>query len=333
MSVYLAGDIGGTKTRLAAYAIKQRDCECVKQQKFPSKNYPNLRSIIKKFLETETWRVHRACFGIAGPVRGNISHATNLPWLVDAQQIAHDLCIETVALINDLEAHAYGIKLLPEKEFSILNEGDPSIEGNQAMISAGTGLGEAGIYFDGKHHYPFACEGGHGDFGPRNELEDELLKYLRAKFQHVSYERILSGPGLCNIYQFLIETKREKEKLDLFEEIQRGDSARLISEMGMNQTSFACMQALHLFASIYGSEAGNLALKMFALGGVFLGGGIAPKILEVMKQGSFIENFKKKGRFYDLLSQIPVKVSLNDQTALLGSFHYASKLMETPMRH
>ncbi len=324
MLIFLAGDIGGTKTRLAAYTIKGKNFECIKQQKFFSKKYPNLRSILKEFLQGETWKVHRACFGIAGPVRKNTIHATNLPWIVDAKQLSSALSIETVLLINDLEAHAYGVKLLAKRDFFVLNEGDPSIEGNQAMISAGTGLGEAGLYFDGKKHHPFACEGGHGDFGPQNELEDELLKHLRVKFQHVSYERILSGPGLCNIYQFLIETKREREKADIFEKIHRGNSASLISEMGVDKTSPACMRALELFVSIYGSEAGNLALKMLALGGVFIGGGIAPKILQVIKQGSFMERFKKKGRFCELLSQIPVKVSLNDQTALLGAFYCAS---------
>ena len=324
---YLVGDIGGTNTRLAVYKAKRVERERIKKQVFASRDYPDLQSIVKEFLKGSALEINRACFAVAGPVKKSKSYTTNLPWIVDAEKLSRGLLIERVGLINDLQAHAYGVKLLENKEFVILNEGDPEAEGNQAMISAGTGLGEAGIYFDGEKYHPFACEGGHGDFGPRSRLEDELLKYLRIKFQHVSYERILSGPGLCHIYQFLVETRKEKESPSVFEMIQKGDSARLISEMGMEGSSTACAQAVEMFTSIYGSEAGNLALKMFALGGVFLGGGIALKISKIIEKGVFMENFKKKGRFSDLLSKIPVKLALNDQTALLGSFYYAQSVM------
>lgn len=320
---YLAGDIGGTKTHLALYESSQEKTICIKNQKFLSQDYPNLKTIVKKFLSDQNLEIDRACFGIAGPVKEGKSQATNLPWIVDATHLSSALSIKKVFLINDLEANAYGLRTLSDKEFFVLNKGDQVAGANQAMISAGTGLGEAGIFFDGKKYHPFACEGGHGDFGPRNELEDELLKYLRAKFHHVSYERILSGPGLYNIYQFLIDTKKEKEKPVLLAEIQKGDSPRLISEMGIDGKSSACTRALQIFTSIYGSEAGNVALKMLALGGVFVGGGIAPKILKVLQRGEFMANFKKKGRFADLLSKIPVKVVLNDNTALLGSMYYA----------
>lgn len=325
----LAGDIGGTKTHLALYENEGEQTKCIKDQKFSSKKYSSLGEIVKVFLDGEKHEheIERACFGIAGPVKKGKSQATNLPWFVDAKKLSTDLLIGKVALINDLEANAYGLKSLNKEELFILNQGDPEAEGNQAMVSAGTGLGEAGIFFDGTTHYPFACEGGHGDFGPRNELEDELLKYLRAKFQHVSYERILSGPGLYNIYRFFIDTKKETEKPDIFREIQEGDSPRLISEMGVKGKSTVCIRTLRLFSSIYGAEAGNMALKIFALGGVFLGGGIAPKILEIIRQGEFMESFRAKGRFANLLTSIPVKVVLNDNTALLGSIHYARNFL------
>ncbi|MCB1075679.1 MAG: glucokinase [Simkania sp.] len=326
---YLAGDIGGTKTHLALYQDQGGKTTCVKNQKFPSKDYPNLRTIVKKFLIGVGLEIERACFGIAGPVEDGKSKATNLPWIIDSRLLETELKIKKVALINDLEANAYGLKVLSEDEFFVLNEGDSNAQGNQAMVSAGTGLGEAGIFFDGKDHFPFACEGGHTDFGPRNEIEDQLLHYLRKKFEHVSYERILSGPGLYNLYQFVVDTKLEDEDPKTVELINSGDSPRLVSELGLSGDSAACAKTLQLFASIYGSEAGNAALKFFALGGIFLGGGIAPKILEVLKSSQFMDNFKAKGRFAQLLSTIPVKVVLNDNTALLGSMYYARNLIET----
>jgi len=324
---YLAGDIGGTKTHLAWYREDNGKPECVKEQKFPSKNYVNLRMIVQEFLEGEKAEIDRACFGIAGPVKKGKSQTTNLPWLVDAERLSSELSIEKVALINDLEANAYGLKVLSDDEFFVLNKGDPTAQGNQAMVSPGTGLGEAGIYFDGKEHRPFAGEGGHADFAPTSELEDELLKYLRKKFKTVSYERILSGPGLYNVYQFFIDTKKEREKASILEEIQSGNSPVIISKLGIEEKSPACVRTLQLFASIYGAEAGNMALKIFAIGGVFLGGGIAPKILEVIKRGEFMDSFTRKGRFEGLLSSIPVKVVLNDKTALLGSMYYAQNLI------
>jgi len=324
---YLAGDIGGTKTHLALYETSGGTNRSVKDQKFPSQDYSDLRTIVKAFLEGEKAEIDRACFGIAGPVNKGKSQATNLPWLVDSEQLSRELSIEKVALINDLEANAYGLNVLSDEEFFVLNKGDPAAEGNQAMISAGTGLGEAGLYYDGKKHRPFACEGGHSDFASRNELEDDLLKYLRAKFKHVSYERILSGPGLYNLYQFLIDTNKETEKPDILEEIQQGDSPQIISELGVEGKSSACSRTLQLFTTIYASEAGNIALKMLALGGVFIGGGIAPKILDFLKKGEFMESFTGKGRFSDLLAGIPVKVVLNDNTALLGSMYFAQNLI------
>lgn len=325
--VYLAGDIGGTKTHLALYREDKGALVTLKDQKFSSKKYSDLKTIVKEFLRDEKVEAGKACFGIAGPVRNGKSQATNLPWLVDSERLVKELHIDKVCLINDLEANAYGLNMLKDEELFTLNKGDSKAEGNRAIVSAGTGLGEAGVYFDGKKYHPFACEGGHVDFAPRNDLEDELLRYLRKKFGHVSYERVLSGPGLYNLYSFIIETKKEREDADVLTKIQSGDSPRLISEMGLNEISKACKRTLELFVSIYGAEAGNVALKMLALGGLYIGGGIAPHILSVMKEGEFIDSFKRKGRFCDLLKEVPVRVILNDNTALLGAMYYAKYMM------
>ncbi len=324
---YLAGDIGGTKTHLALYKEEQEEVTCVKEEKFSSKKYPNLRLIVKEFLKETNEEIGKACFGIAGPVKKGKSKATNLPWLVESDMISNELLIEKVFLINDLEANAYGLNMLKPDEFYVLNIGDKDAEGNRVLVSAGTGLGEAGIFFNGRKHLPFACEGGHVDFAPRNDIEDSLLRFLRKKFVHVSYERILSGPGLYNVYQFIIETKVEGEKEEVLKEIAAGDSPRLISEKGLSGESRACRKALELFISIYGSEAGNVALKMLALGGVYIGGGIAPKLLSMIKEGDFLDSFKRKGRFSDLLGGIPIRVVLNDKTALLGAMYYAKHMM------
>ena len=324
--IYLAGDIGGTKTHLALYKKKSNQNHLIREKKFKSQSYSKLETIITLFLSEENEKVDRACFGIAGPVRKGKTEATNLPWFVDADVISKDLGIE-IGLINDLEANAYGLKMLGDDEFYILNQGSSKGEGNQAMVSPGTGLGEVGIYFDGKQHRPFACEGGHSDFAPRNELEDDLLIYLRKKFGHVSYERVLSGPGLYNIYRFLIDSQREKEDPKQLEKIENGEAPHIISDLGLKKTSRASMRTLEIFSSIYGAEVGNMALKIFALGGIFLGGGIAPKILEILKKEIFMKAFLDKGRFADLLSMVPIKVILNENAALLGSVYFAQNLM------
>lgn len=321
---YLAGDIGGTTTRLALYKSEGLNTLCRKECKYLSRHYLDLKVIVDLFLEGKKIEIRRACFAIAGPVKGGKSHATNLPWLIDAEELADHLHAEQVILINDLEANAYGLSLLPQEEFYVLNKGCDEGKGNSALVSAGTGLGEAGIYFDGKRYHPFASEGGHCDFAPRSQLEEELLSYLREKFAHVSYERILSGPGLYQLYRFLLDTQRERESGALLEDIERAEQqAPLISALGLQGRSTACRRALELFVSIYGAEAGNVALKILAVGGLFIGGGIAPKILEVLKEGGFMKAFIAKGRLTDLLSTIPVKVILNEYTALLGSAYVA----------
>lgn len=315
----LAGDIGGTHTRLALFEKGKLVGE---ERKFPSRNYKSLEEIVREFLQSEKVKVAKACFGVAGPVRDGVCKATNLPWVIDAAHIAKTLLIPSVHLLNDLEANAYGLKVLKAEELYLLHPGKEQ-KGNQALIAAGTGLGEAGLYWDGKVHHPFACEGGHTDFGPRNAMEIELLIYLKKKFSHVSYERVVSGPGLHSIFQFLVETGRETFSAAVKTEMEKRDPSKVISEWGSQNKDPACMHAVDWFVSLYGAESGNVALKFLSLGGFYVGGGIAPHLIEKMKHGAFISSFVDKGRFKELLSSIPIWIVLNDNAALLGAANYA----------
>ncbi len=315
----LAGDIGGTKTNLACFEVEGMRLKPVVEGTFSSREHASLDEIVRQFVLAHTLRVEYACFGVAGPVRHGRCEATNLAWVVDARQLASELGIERVTLMNDLEANAYGVAALEPKDFVLLNEGAPDAEGNAAVIAAGTGLGEAGLYWDGTQHRAFACEGGHADFAPRNALEMELLRYLLTQFQHISYERVLSGPGLHNIYKFLRDTGRGEEAAWLTEEMHAHDPSAAISRAALGGRCALCVQALDLFVSLYGAEAANLALKVMAVGGVFVGGGIAPKIVAKLRDGTFMKAFTAKGRLKPLLEAMPVRVILNDKTALLGA--------------
>src|SRR5262249_4959095 len=247
----------------------------------------------------------------------------NLPWHIDAAVLERELGISHVSLLNDLEANAHGLAELSDADFAVLAAGAPGAIGNRAVISAGTGLGEAGLYWEGATHHPFPCEGGHADFAPTNDLQIELLQYLMTKFGHVSIERVLSGPGLYNIYQFLRDSGKGEEEPWLREEMQTRDPSACVSEYGLSGKSQLCALALDDFVDIYGAEAGNFGLKTMALGGVYVGGGIAPKILPKLQQSRFMQAFKNKGRLGALLEQMPVRVILNDKTALLGAAHVA----------
>lgn len=315
----LAGDIGGTKTRIAYFTTDAGRLRPLIEETFPSREYGSLDEIVQAFRAKHQVTVTQAGFGIAGPVKNGRSETTNLPWVVDARALAERLEIASVVLLNDLEANAYGIAALAADDFVVLNPGAPDAAGNAAIIAAGTGLGEAGFYWDGQTHQPFACEGGHADFAPRNELEMDLLRYLLTRFTRVSYERVLSGPGLYAIYQFLRDTGRGEEPTWLTEELQQRDPSAAISQAALSGRNALCVQALDLFVSFYGAEAGNLALKVMATGGVYVGGGIAPKILPKLQESLFMEAFLAKGRMQPLLTAMPVRVILNDKTPLLGA--------------
>jgi glucokinase len=314
----LAGDIGGTNARLAFFDVEDGRLSLFSATVFPSHQYAGLDQIVAEFIETSNVRPDQACFGVAGPVRNGRVETSNLPWIVESERLANELEIGKVFLINDLEANAWGIVDLDLKDAVTLNQGK-EIPGNQAVIAAGTGLGEAGMYWDGTHHQVFASEGGHTDFAPRNELEIELFRHLNAKFGRVSYERILSGPGLVNVFNFLRDTGRGSEPQWLIDQMQSSDPAAAISQAAMSGSCPLCEQAIDIFVSVYAAEAGNLALKMMATGGVFLGGGIAPKILAKLSQPSFMSAFVTKGRMQPLLESIPVKVITNDKISLFGA--------------
>jgi glucokinase len=322
----LAGDVGGTKTRLAYFQTEGKHLKPVVEQIFPSQEHKDLSEIVSKFVSAHKLPTEHACFGVAGPVRnGRCKIETpNLAWVVDARQLARELRLKKVELINDLEANAHGITMLEPKDFATLNNGAPGASGNKALIAAGTGLGEAGLHWEGDHYQPFPSEGGHVDFAPRIQLEVELLLFLLKEYEHVSYERVLSGPGLYNIYRFLRDTGRGEEPAWLAEEMHGKDPSPIISKAALERKCPLCQQALDLFVSIYGAAAGNLALKLMATGGIFVGGGIAPKIIEKLRDSTFMKAFVAKGRMKSLLEAIPVSVILNDKTALLGAGYYAA---------
>lgn len=300
---YIAGDIGGTHTRLAIFDGKS----VVKEKKYLSQKFSHLEEILQDFL---TEKVEAGCFAIAGPILQRQCKATNLPWIVDAEKLSQKFKINQLFLINDLEAAAWGVSVLKDSQLLTLNEGKKQ-KGNQAVIAAGTGLGEAGIFWDGESYHPFACEGGHANFAPCNEKEDKLLHSLRQKYGHVSYERLLSGAGIEHLYEQL-SGKQDSQAFS-------------ITEKALDGSSKICSQTLDWFVSIYGSEAGNLALKFLALGGVYIAGGIAPKIASILQNGLFMKAFCDKGRFEPLLSTIAVKVVLTDDVALFGALNYTER--------
>ncbi len=321
----LAGDIGGTKTNIAIFSLNDGKLDVKAQKSFPSQDYSGLESVLEEFLKSHKGPIKEACFGVAGPVVDNQVKTPNLPWVIQATKIAKFLKLKSVALLNDLEATAYGTFTLRAHELFTLNRGRRNRGGNKVLIAAGTGLGEATLFTAGDGYHPAASEGGHGDFAPRDETEIELLRYLIGKFGHVSYERVVSGPGIWNIYQFLKTTGLQKEPGWLKEKLAAAtDRSRMITQMALAGESRISQKALNLFVSIYGAEAGNLALRGKAVGGVYIGGGIAPKILPKLKDGTFISAFIDKGRYKDFVSAIPIRVILNEKTALQGAAYYAA---------
>ena len=322
-NVILVGDIGGTHTRLAIIDTLKGNFHFLAEQTFSSREEPSLESALRKFLVTPVPPITGAAFGVAGPVRQGRCEATNLPWVIDSRELARLLTLPRVGLINDWEAGAYGIDALEEKDFEVLNPGAPDARGNRAVIAAGTGLGEVGLFWDGREYRPFASEGGHADFAPRNHLEMGLLDYLLKRHPRVSVERVVCGQGLFTIYQFLKDQGHGEEPKWLADQMRQKDPPAVITENALGGKSALCTQALDLFVSLYGAEAGNMALKVMATGGVYLGGGIAPKIVARLKEPVFMNAFTAKGRMRPLLQNIPVRVILNPKVALLGAARYA----------
>ena len=321
----LAGDIGGTNTRLAIFRTGDgATFEAISEQIFPSRDFQTLEQILNTFLQAEQTDVTRACFGIAGPIIDQTCDATNLPWRISAASIRNEFGFQNCWLLNDLEANAWGIGALAEEDFHTLNKGQPGRMGNASIISAGTGLGEAGLYWDGQIHRPFSSEGGHTDFSPSNRLEFDLHEYLAEQYGHVSWERLVSGPGLKNIHAFLRHYHNSTEPEWLQQKISQSGAAPAISEAALAKHDPICEQALNLFVTLYAREAANHALKIMARHGVFLGGGIAPKILPRLQQADFLQAFFSKGRMRHLVEAMPLRVILNDKAALLGAARYAT---------
>ena len=325
----LAGDIGGTKTALALFEPDGTHLRKVRDAKFPSRGHASFDEILDRFLgRGDRPRVAAACFGVAGAVLDGRVHTTNLPWTLDQAALGDSLRCPNTFLLNDLESAAYAMPHTPLEQLHVLNSGVSRIDrGHAAVIAAGTGLGEACLVWNGDGFEPFASEGGHADFAPQSELEDDLLRYLRGKFAgHVSYERVLSGPGLFNIYSFLRDSGHAPEPAGLAEQLASdgADPSRIVSEAGLAGTDENCRVALRMFASIYGAEAGNLALKLYAVSGVYIAGGIAPKILAALTaDDAFLRGFWSKGRYMPWLKNLHVAVALDPEAPLLGSAYYA----------
>lgn len=319
----LAGDVGGTKVHLALYDFTDGKLTHRRDEKFPAREYSGLEEIVKVFLTSD--KVTSACFGVPGPVRDGRLRLTNLPWTIDSRELATDLGIQHVFLINDLEANGYGIAELTADQIYTLSEGDASQIGNRALVAAGTGLGEGILMWNGRMHVPYPSEGGHADFAPRNEDEIDLLRFLQQKYNgRVSFERVVSGMGMTSIYEFLREVKGVEEPVWLAEKISAADDPNsVITEMGLAAKSELCTKTLDMFVSVYGAESGNLALKVLSVGGLYVGGGIAPRILEKLKDGTFMRAFTDKGRLSQLLINMPVRIILESRAALMGAAAYA----------
>jgi len=322
--VILAGDVGGTKTNLGFFDIHGDRLVSLAEERYPSGDYKRLDLLVAAFVGRYGYKAQSACFGVAGPVHRGRCQGVNLPWIVDASVLSRNLEIPEVHVINDLESTAFSLSVLARRDVVTLSSGARGAVGNAAVIAAGTGLGEAGLYWDGHRHQPFACEGGHTDFGPRDALEIEFLAYLAQRYEHVSVERIVSGAGLVDLYHFFYERAPQQACREVHELVQTDQGPAAVSRAALERRCPVCETALDRFVMIYGAEAGNLALKLMATGGVYVGGGIAPKIIAKLKERLFLEAFLAKGRMRGLLMErIPVRVIMTDRAALLGAAQYA----------
>jgi len=323
----LAGDVGGTKTNLAIFSPEAGPRAPLAEATFPSGRYPSLETILQEFLDGVNFLVGKASFGVAGPVVNGRAAITNLPWVINARQLEGTLGLFPggVCLLNDLLAIAHAVPWLEPADLYTLNAGEPHPTGAIAVVAPGTGLGEAFLTWDGARYRPHASEGGHADFAPTNLFEMDLWRYLQSRFGHVSYERVCSGRGLPNIYAYLKDTGYADEPDWLAEQLAAApDPTPVIVNAALDeqQRCLLCVATLDAFVGILGAEAGNLMLKVMATGGLYLGGGIPPRILSVLKEGQFMQAFVNKGRFSEMLAQTPVHVILNPKIALLGAAYH-----------
>lgn len=327
----LAGDIGGTKTNLAVFSYETGWRLPIAEATFPSASYPSLEALVREFLSQHDFSVDHASFGVAGPVVAGRATITNLPWMMDEVQLQRELHIQSVHLLNDLDAIAHAVPYLEPGDLHTLNVGQPVSGGTIAIIAPGTGLGEGFLTWESMHYQAQTSEGGHADFAPTNQLEIELLRYLMARFPHVSFERVCSGKGLPNIYAYLKDSGYAEEPSWLAARFAAAqDRTPIIVENALSKenASELCVATLNTFVSILGAEAGNLALKVLATGGVYLGGGIPPRILSYLDGERFIQAFTHKGRLTQMLTQMPVHVILNPNIALLGAARHGFEGMQ-----
>jgi glucokinase len=323
----LAGDIGGTKTSLAIFAPDKGPNAPLAEATFPSCRYSSLEELVREFLAQVDFQVERASFGVAGPVVAGRATITNLPWKMDETQLQEALNLPSVMLWNDLAAVAYAALFLEPSDLYTLNEGQPVPGGTLAVIAPGTGLGEAFLTWDGSRYNAFPSEGGHADFAPTDPLQVELLRSLLERYDHVSCETVCSGRGLPNIYAFLKDSGYAPEPGWLLEQLAEAEDPNpIIARAALAGECELCVATLNMFVSILGAEAGNLTLKVLATGGVYLGGGILPRILPVLQDERFMKSFVKKGRFAKLLARVPVRVILNPKAALVGAACYGLEL-------
>ncbi|WP_211092186.1 glucokinase [Chitinophaga eiseniae] len=325
----LAGDLGGTKTNLALFSSVDGELDLIREQRYVSRDYASFSDIIQHFIgESRDTSPQRICIGVAGPVVKGKVELTNLSRELSEEEIRQTTGINAVALINDLEATAYGLATLSPQQLTTLHRGAADHTGNIAIIAPGTGLGMAGMYWDGKYHHPFPTEGGHTDFAPRTDLDILLLRYLQEKYDIVSWERLVSGPGIYDIYQFLRDIKGMDEPVELRAAMNAGDPSAAISKGAIEQKIPVCVKTMELFVRYLARESCNLVLKMKATGGLFLGGGIPPKIAMLLETGEFYHHYMQGDRMAELLASVPIHIVNNDKSALWGAAFYAGLLKD-----
>ncbi len=322
-AILLGGDVGGTKSSLVLYKVSNGQLTVLKGGTYPTGDHNSFVALANSFLGKKSPSIDGVCLGAAGPVNKGIVQGTNFPWEIGEEDIRRRLQVQWVSLINDMEANAYGLAALQNEDLEILKSGS-EIPGNAAIISSGTGLGEAGLYWDGGRYHPFATEGGHCDFAPRNDLDIALWRFLHEKYGHVSWERVVSGPGICDIHDFLRRFRNQPDSKGFFEENLKEDRAKVITTAALDRRDPVCVETLELYLRYLATEAAQLALKTKATGGVYIGGGIVPKIFKGIDKEVFRTNFLQSGRLNPLLEMIPVTVVLNENTALLGAVFYGA---------
>ncbi|PKD16244.1 glucokinase [Salegentibacter salinarum] len=320
----LAADIGGTNARFAIFNFENGNLSLVRENSYKTKEYYSFKELVIKFCGNDTLKIKSVCIGAAGPVKDGKVLGTNFTWEIDKKDIIDITKNSSIRIINDLEATAYGLKNIESSHFTEIKSGS-SDSGNLAILSPGTGLGEAGIFWDGNKYHPIASEGGHCEFSPRNELDIELWRYLHYKYDHVSWERVISGPGIINIYQFLKWYRQVSEPKWFQERYLNEDPAFLISQCAMENTYNTCVETMALFLRFLAIESAQLALKFKATGGIYIGGGIVPKNIQIINKKKFANDFVNSNRMKSLLNLIPIQVILNPNTALLGAAFSAAQ--------